>query len=423
MITTTTTTTTTTTAATTKKSLPDLVQRELPLAVPPISPQRARDAYTATQEVAAEYGGDDDWTEEITTQVNKGISISEIQNTYTNFEYLKILERGGCLFSFSCHHQLAPYEAEMVDSIINLTAFEDEVKENYVPHFEDSGKYKDALGDIEEQDEKNSQEETEQAETKNNSKQPKGVPAFDWNPSSLFTLELPAISVQEKQKKVENNNPYTFLLARASYLLFDVDLQKLLGQDGPSILSSPEYHQKCEPTGTKVWTDTENMEPNNFRITKTIIPRVYDIVVQFRVSALDDKDVLKQIGRHAGTRIDGGILLERTKRSKPPKEDATKKAKSVLLYTDLGEGVCLVTHLTVVLQRGLPDPIERLINYLPNRFQSWGLGETWETAWRTRRYLKKVAPRTKVEDEEVGDEFDSFNSSSDDEDKFEDAQS
>jgi len=37
--------------------------------------------------------------------------------------------------------------------------------------------------------------------------------------------------------------------------------------------------------------------------------------------------------------------------------------------------------------------------------------------------LKKVAPRTKVEDEEVGDEFDSFNSSSDDEDKFEDAQS
>jgi hypothetical protein len=44
--------------------------------------------------------------------------------------------------------------------------------------------------------------------------------------------------------------------------------------------------------------------------------------------------------------------------------------------------------LTVILQQGLPEIVEKAID----TFGKWGLGETCETAWRTRRYMKRVMP-------------------------------
>jgi hypothetical protein len=46
-----------------------------------------------------------------------------------------LLERGGALYSFSCgpHTQLSPYDAVVVREVANLTSFEDEARDNYVP--------------------------------------------------------------------------------------------------------------------------------------------------------------------------------------------------------------------------------------------------------------------------------------------------
>eukprot|EP00567_Pseudictyota_dubia_P004539 CAMPEP_0197439472 /NCGR_PEP_ID=MMETSP1175-20131217/6208_1 /TAXON_ID=1003142 /ORGANISM="Triceratium dubium, Strain CCMP147" /LENGTH=483 /DNA_ID=CAMNT_0042969393 /DNA_START=25 /DNA_END=1476 /DNA_ORIENTATION=- len=251
---------------------------------------------------------------------------------YTESENLRMLEKGGCLFSFSCSHNPTQHEAEMINSVVNLSAFEDETRFNYVPHFD--------VGTFEE-------------------------------------------------------GTLTFLLARCAYLIHGVrDLDDIADV---SLLSSTKYQRACQPSGTKIWTDYDKMDQDNFRITKPIIPYIYSFTVQFRVSALSGTD-LAALGRHVGIRVDRGILLERTKRSVPPKEDATKKCKSVLLYTNLGRGVVLVTHLTVLLQRGLPSVIERVIH----TFGSWGLGETCETAWKTRDYLRnEVLSESKMKWDEM----------------------
>jgi len=417
-----------TTAATAKTTLlPDFVQGELPLAARPISAQRALEAYRrrVTDVTASDAGSttsgnsssDDKGIDEETTTTKRikfdpkhGTSIPELINTYTNLDHLKTLEEGGCLFSFRCCRKLKAYEVEMVDAIINLSAFDNEVTENHVPHFQ-AKYYKEAAAEGEEDKDKAAEDEQEQEET-----------PPEESPDALEE-EQP-----QPQEETGQHFPYTILLARSSYLLFDIDLSTLLSPKGLSILSSAEYHKACEPSGTKVWTDVDNMQPNTFRITKPIVPKVFGITVQCRVSALTDGPLLRRLGRHVGTRVDGGFLLERTKRSyNPKKEDATKKTKSVLLYTDLGSGAILVTHLTVVLQKSLPATMERLINYLPNRFQSWGLGETCETAFKTRKYLAKAVPANKKEGEEnsLQDKFASCNVSSEDDeddDEFLDAQ-
>jgi len=253
-----------------------------------------------------------------------GIVPKSHEEHYTAPENLRMLEEGGCLFSFTCSRDPNPHEADMVSNVVNLSAFDDETRDNYVPHFD------------------------------------------------INTFE---------------QGTYSFLLARCAYLLHDVD--NLDDVANVSMISSAEYQRACQPEGTKIWTDDDKMEPENFRITKPIIPYIYSFTTQFRVSALTSPD-LDALGRHVDVRVDRGILLERTKRSVPPKEDATKKCKSVLLYTALGSGIVLVTHLTVLLQRGLPNVIERVIH----TFGSWGLGETCETAWKTRGYLRNKALRT-----------------------------
>lgn len=167
----------------------------------------------------------------------------------------------------------------------------------------------------------------------------------------------------------------------------------------------------------------DNVQPYTFRITKPIIPKVYNITVQFRVSSQlsDDSNVRRRLSQHIGTRIDGGILMERTKRSKPPKTDATRKVKSLLMYTDLGDGVTLVTHLTVILQCRIPKPVAKFINYLPQKFQSWTLGEACETAYNTNRYLSQLIPVAGGATEEQDQNNDEFSSA--ESEQFLDAQS
>lgn len=312
-----------------------------PFPVPRISIERALEAAALTSPTSSSHNGAEDDNSygsaesDHTALEAKSRVVPSHESHYTNPKNLACLEGGGCLYSFVCNHreELTPYEHDMVDLVINLSAFDDETRENYVPHFE--------FGN---------------GNNENNNGNSNGF-----------------------------SDEFTFLLARCAYLLVGVDVRRLF--TNPSLLSTLEYQTSCQPAGTTIWEDYDNMQPDNFRMTKPIIPYLYSFTVQFRVSGLHQQ-VLEQLGRHVGTRVDGGILLERTKRTIPPKEDATKKSKSVLLYTDLGRGVFLVTHLTVILQDGLPVIVERVID----TFGPWGLGQTCETAWRTRRYMKKAMP-------------------------------
>jgi hypothetical protein len=277
-------------------------------------------------------------------------SSHEMRRMYSSHENLEVLENGGCLFAFVCHHAVTPYEADMVNSIINVSGFENEEKENFVPHFE----YENYRRKLQEQEQR----------------------AMDKSSSSALS--------QPSQPK------YTFLLARCGYLLTAFDLQELL--DNPQIITSLEYQKACQPEGTKIWDDTSKMDADNFRITKPIIPYIYSFTIQFRVSRMTDDKELQRLSQHLHIPIHGAIVLERTKRSVPPKDDATRKCKSVLAYTDMGSGVVLVSHLTVILQAGLPEIIERILGTIGQ----WGLGETAETAWRTRRYLQAQLPYVPV---------------------------
>jgi hypothetical protein len=319
----------------TNSLVPNLLNEKEPLEVPPISVERALTSCGAASPKNHHEANTDEV--DVTSMLQaKSMVVPSMESHYTNKDCLQTLENGGCLFTFACRHELDPQQQEMVNSMINLSAFQDETKENFVPHY-----------------------------------------------------EYPS----------EEEEEYTILLARAAYVLAGVDIQALY--TNPSLLSTFAYQQSCQPSGTVIWNDYNKMEPDTFRITKPIIPYIYNFTIQFRVSGIVE---LERLSRHLGIRVDGGILLERTKRSVPPKEDATVKCKSVLLYTILQPGVVLVTHLTVLLQQGLPEIIERAID----TFGSWGLVETCETAWRTRRYLKMLLPIRTPSGKEQDDDKDVF---------------
>lgn len=170
---------------------------------------------------------------------------------------------------------------------------------------------------------------------------------------------------------------YTFVIQKAAYLLPGVNLRDLT----PELLSSTEYHKNCQPYGAEIW---DHKDPNTFRFTRPIVRHVYYMTIQFKVSQIEG-NYLVALSKLMGIRVDHGILMERTKRSKPPKVDGTAKAKSILCYTSVSGGV-LVTHATVILNTAIPSAVSGVIN----TFGGLGLRETCETAEKTRRYLASV---------------------------------
>jgi hypothetical protein len=242
-----------------------------------------------------------------------GVLVDRHSQFFEDPVHRQVIERGGVMFSFSCTDSPDQYEVELAMNVINRTCFDDETKDNYVPHVT-----KEKLSD------------------------------------------------------------YTVVIARSCYLLPEVDLPVLCD---PTHMSSVRYQTACEPAGTRIWE--ESNESNTFRITKTVIPLIFSVTIQFRISVLKPDDV-RELSSFLGIRIDGGLLLERTKRRKPPKVDRTVKAKSVLLYTKVPYGLFL-SHLTVILQSSIPAIVSRVVH----RFGSMGLAEVLETAAKTRSYLEE----------------------------------
>lgn len=171
---------------------------------------------------------------------------------------------------------------------------------------------------------------------------------------------------------------FTIVIAKSAYMLPGADLAFVCD---PAFVSSVAYQKACEPSSNYIWDD--GTEPNTFRLTKPVIAYLFSVTIQFRVSRLSPED-LERFSSFLGLRVDGGLLMERTKRSKPPKDDRTRKAKSVLLYTQVPGGL-YVTHLTVILQSSIPTIVAKFIH----RFGAWGLTEALETAGKTRRYLEE----------------------------------
>eukprot|EP00804_Cyclotella_cryptica_P022799 CCRYP_005011-RA/>CCRYP_005011-RA protein AED:0.23 eAED:0.23 QI:0/-1/0/1/-1/1/1/0/472 len=255
-------------------------------------------------------GHEDGITENV---LGKLLEVHDSDVYYGNINQIKFLETGGAFYSFTCRTCMTPYERKMVKTMANMTDFEDETKENFVP-------------------------------------------AFNIDDSNDI-------------------NKYTYVLQKAAYILPGVQVSDIT----PEVVSSKEYQECCQPVnGTKIW---DNKEENTFRFTRPIIPHIYSMTIQFRVSRLNKGD-LGALSSLLGVCVDHAILMERTKRSVPPKIDGTAKAKSILCYTAIPGGV-LVTHATVILNTAIPAVIAKVID----TFGRSGLAETCETAERTRQYF------------------------------------
>ena len=185
---------------------------------------------------------------------------------------------------------------------------------------------------------------------------------------------VPAFDVDD----VHDVERYTFVIQKAAYGLPGVRLGDLT----PQLLASDEYYRNCQPHGALIWDDVT--DPNTFRFTRPIVRHVYYMTIQFKVSPIGGKDLVA-LSQLMGIRVDTGILMERTKRSRPPRVDGTAKAKSILCYTAIAGGV-LVTHATVILNTAIPSAVSGVIHTLGGL----GLYETSETVEKTRRYLASL---------------------------------
>eukprot|EP01062_Namystynia_karyoxenos_P006004 TRINITY_DN12097_c0_g1_i1.p1 TRINITY_DN12097_c0_g1~~TRINITY_DN12097_c0_g1_i1.p1 ORF type:complete len:615 (+),score=134.05 TRINITY_DN12097_c0_g1_i1:93-1847(+) len=172
---------------------------------------------------------------------------------------------------------------------------------------------------------------------------------------------------------------YTLMLTQATYLVpamrpGDVTAQRI---------ASVEYHRASQVPGTKVWDDTP---PFTFRITKVIVPYVFKMTIQFRVSEVPEAALESLRVISYGLPIHKAILLERTKRDVKA-QDATKKAKSILLYHFLpGDRGALVTNFTCIANTSIP----RVIASMMNSMGAKGSKEVGVTAQLARQYFARL---------------------------------
>lgn len=192
-------------------------------------------------------------------------------------------------------------------------------------------------------------------------------------------------SFEDEQK--ENNVPFldvydeqecgkfTCIITKVCYILPGVPLGVLT----PMAVSQRDYHRRCQPGSPTIWDDCS--EKNVFRMTKKVIPYVFSITLQLKASEVTDEadfKTLLDLDRRSTFAPQKALLMERTKRNIQVL-DATRIAKSLLLYTEVDGGV-LVQHYTVVLNTSIPA----LATPVLNNFSSFGAAEGLDTAKLTR---------------------------------------
>ncbi|KAJ9444899.1 aspartate aminotransferase [Diplonema papillatum] len=241
---------------------------------------------------------------------------SAVVNTWHLDEgVMEKLNDGNALFGFSCKvgDQISNHERDLYRLVINRTCFEDESTENNVPFI--------------------------------------------------------------NMDDMHENKDVTFFLNSAIYVfplmtLDDIDYDTFV---------TPEYHVNCQPAhSTKVWMDcAERGDVDTFRITKTIIPWVFKMTIQFRCSLVPEKDLHELSPLLDGLEVHRAILLERTKREKRARPDMTRKCKSIIVYHQLpgGHGL-LVANYSFIINSSIP----RFLTGLLDRLGSLGADEVAVTA-------------------------------------------
>jgi hypothetical protein len=152
-----------------------------------------------------------------------------------------------------------------------------------------------------------------------------------------------------------------------------------------NFIASHAYQSACQPGKP---AHVPDLPPGQMRFTKTIIPIVYKVTIQFDVSEVTDKAAISKLEETFGVRIDKAILMERTKR-RIEIVDATLKCKSVLLYHNLADGSgVLIICATAILNTQIPAIAAKVLT------NSSGMAskEASETAKLTRTYLQNTPP-------------------------------
>ena len=175
---------------------------------------------------------------------------------------------------------------------------------------------------------------------------------------------------------------HVFIFNKAFYCMpAPIKIQRLT----PEVLSTVVYQRSCQPRNPKIWNDVT--DKNTFRFTKSIIPFIYSITVQFKVSEVP-REVWPEYSEmlFEGYEIHNALLLERTKRDVNYK-DSTKTVKSLLLFhiPACGEGA-LVASITAIGNTSLPKIVAGVVD----TFGSSGAVEVSETADLTRKHLLKT---------------------------------
>jgi len=256
---------------------------------------------------------------------SKGHNYKDKLNFLSFPEAQQLLAKGDGLSSFACFvgDEASDEQRKCLEKFVNVSCFEDEVKEN-------------------------------------------NVPKIDINNN-------------------EDAGQYTFFLCKTMWLLPGIKPPNGLEDFNPKLLCKYSYGKQCQPDSCTAWKPGIDFEPEDdttFRITKNIIPYIFDITVQFKVSSVK-KELLPTFTEMAGVPIHKAILMERTKRNKQV-VDSTAKAKSLLLLHQLEHGV-LVTHFTVVINSTVPKTVADTVN----SFHKMAAQEVGITATRSRTYWAK----------------------------------
>jgi hypothetical protein len=204
---------------------------------------------------------------------------------------------------------------------------------------------------------------------------------------SVFRDEV----IDNNVPRVDCGNPkdlkkYTIIISKAMYLLPGIDIHRDIS---PAHWATREYCEACLP-GVPRLDDTT--EPCTFRMHRPLIPYIYSLLIQLRISEITDPAVLRSLAQVDGFVPARALLYERTKRDKT-KVDMTVKAKSILLFQQVPGGA-LVSNVTVVFNSAIP----RIIAALVQNFGGSGGDETAEVASKTRRHIhqKFVVPRLRA---------------------------
>lgn len=196
-----------------------------------------------------------------------------------------------------------------------------------------------------------------------------------------------------KDELAENNSPkvdifdpafaasITAVMVKTQYLVKGWRAENFTA----NFVASYDYQSACQPGKPSHVAD---LPPGMMRFTKTIIPVVYKVTIQFSVSEITSPEAIATLEEMTGLRVDKAILLERTKR-RIEIVDATLKCKSVLLYHNLADGSgVLVVGCTAILNTQIPAIAAKVLS------NSSGLAsrEAAETAKLTRTFLASAQP-------------------------------